>query len=261
MISTHLFGLLSRNNYIQLFSFVTPKKKSYAQKNALKKPTTTTTTTQTNKQALRSTTSHVEMFTTTTTSSFSSGCCCFQESAVKAARELRRRAEKKEEDESDDAFARALREALVFSATTTGDDGTLEPLSAKNIALKTEQKVTKIVNKRLERAKKMAADEQCWKNERAIHLRLKNNKKKKLKPGSAPSTRRITKPLQNWMFENILDPFPTKEEKIKLAAETGMSIGQISNWCINFRGRRLRPLVRELVEEAKRTNNGGYITQ
>ena len=198
--------------------------------------------------------------TTTTTTSSSSGCCCFQESAVKAAHELRRRAEKKEEDESDDAFARALREALVFSATTTGDDGTLEPLSAKNIALKTEQKVTKIVNKRLERAKKMAADEQCWKNERAIHLRLKNNKKKKLKPGSAPSTRRITKPLQNWMFENIVDPFPTKEEKIKLAAETGMSIGQISNWCINFRGRRLRPLVRELVEEAKRTNNGGYIT-
>ena len=191
----------------------------------------------------------------------SSSGCCFRESAVNAARELRRRAEKKEEDESDDAFARALREALVFSATTTGDDGTLEPLSAKNIALKTEQKVTKIVNKRLERAKKMAADEQCWKNERAIHLRLKNNKKKKLKPGSAPSTRRITKPLQNWMFENILDPFPTKEEKIKLAAETGMSIGQISNWCINFRGRRLRPLVRELVEEAKRTNNGGYITQ
>ena len=196
-------------------------------------------------------------------SSSSSSVCCFRESAVKSARELRRRAEKEEEDESEDAFARALREALVFSATTTttGDDG-LEPLNAKNIALKTEQKVTKIVNKRLERAKKMAADEQYWKNERAIQLRFYTleNKKKKLKPGSAPSTRRITKPLQNWMFENILDPFPTKEEKIKLAAETGMSIGQISNWCINFRGRRLRPLVRELVEEAKRTNNGGYIT-
>ena len=260
MISTHLFGLLSRNNYIQLFSFVTPKK-IVRSKKRVEKTDDDDANKQTNKQVLRSTTSHVEMFTTTTTSSFSSGCCCFQESAVKAAHELRRRAEKKEEDESDDAFARALREALVFSATTTGDDGTLEPLSAKNIALKTEQKVTKIVNKRLERAKKMAADEQCWKNERAIHLRLKNNKKKKLKPGSAPSTRRITKPLQNWMFENIVDPFPTKEEKIKLAAETGMSIGQISNWCINFRGRRLRPLVRELVEEAKRTNNGGYITQ
>ena len=107
------------------------------------------------------------MFSSSSSSS-SSSVCCFRESAVKSARELRRRAEKEEEDESEDAFARALREALVFSATTTtGDDG-LEPLSAKNIALKTEQKVTKIVNKRLERAKKMAADEQYWKNERAI---------------------------------------------------------------------------------------------
>ena len=62
------------------------------------------------------------MFSSSSSSS-SSSVCCFRESAVKSARELRRRAEKEEEDESEDAFARALREALVFFGDGDDDGG------------------------------------------------------------------------------------------------------------------------------------------
>ena len=93
----------------------------------------------------------------------------------------------------------------------------------------------RIMNKRLERVKKMTDYE-----------------KKRLKPGSAASTRRITKPLKDWMYENVHHPYPSRKEKMVLSQATGMSPGQISNWCINFRGRKMRPLVREFVEEARK---------
>ena len=98
------------------------------------------------------------------------------------------------------------------------------------------------MNKRLERVKKMTdyVAVASW------------GEKKRLKPGSAASTRRITKSLKDWMYENVHHPYPSRKEKMVLSQATGMSPGQISNWCINFRGRKMRPLVREFVEEARK---------
>jgi hypothetical protein len=206
-----------------------------------------------------------------------------EETVLGSAERFREDAEREEDDrnggddDDDDEFARALREALegVFCDGRRRRRKELFSLSKKSIASQTEQKVRKIVNKRLERVKKMtdcyAACERFEDVKNKRHKKSSDDdetskilqqhvnpmtkektKKKFLKPGSSASTKRITKPLIDWMYENVHNPFPSKEEKLELSRTTGMSPGQISNWMINFRGRRLRPLVRELVSSQKK---------
>ena len=163
---------------------------------------------------------------------------------------FRRDTEEEEEEEEEEhhhnnrEFTNALREALRDVSSTMNkreedkkEENCLTSLSSKkSIATQTERNVKRIMNKRLERVKKMTDYVE----------------KKRLKPGSAASTRRITKPLKDWMYENVHHPYPSRKEKMVLSQATGMSPGQISNWCINFRGRKMRPLVREFVEEARK---------
>jgi len=208
-----------------------------------------------------------------------------EETVLGSAERFREEAERERDDRNggfDDRngeFARALREALegVFC------DGRRRTLSKKSIASQTEQKVRKIVNKRLERVKKMTDcyaacerfedvknkrhkknsddDETSKILQRHVNPMMVEKTKKKLKPGSSASTKRITKPLIDWMYENVHNPFPSKEEKLELSRTTGMSPGQVSNWMINFRGRRLRPLVRELVSSQKKVGPEGKKAQ
>ena len=146
-------------------------------------------------------------------------------------------------------FTNALREALRDISSTMNkqedkEENCLTSLSSKkSIATQTERNVKRIMNKRLERVKKMTD---------YVAVASWGGEKKRLKPGSAASTRRITKPLKDWMYENVHHPYPSRKEKMVLSQATGMSPGQISNWCINFRGRKMRPLVREFVEEARK---------
>lgn len=65
-----------------------------------------------------------------------------------------------------------------------------------------------------------------------------------------PSTRKATaaaaarfpraavKILKDWMLAHIDHPYPTDEDKEMLKQETGLSIGQISNWMANTRRRQ-----------------------
>jgi hypothetical protein len=171
-------------------------------------------------------------------------------------------------------FTNALREALRDISSTMNkqedkEENCLTSLSSKkSIATQTERNVKRIMNKRLERVKKMTdyVAVASWggggksfsveddDTRRLCHdaRMMMQEKKKRLKPGSAASTRRITKPLKDWMYENVHHPYPSRKEKMVLSQATGMSPGQISNWCINFRGRKMRPLVREFVEEARK---------
>ena len=168
-------------------------------------------------------------------------------------------------------FTNALREALRDVSSTMNkreedkkEENCLTSLSSKkSIATQTERNVKRIMNKRLERVKKMTDYGGCGgksfsveddDTSRLCHdaRMMMEEKKKRLKPGSAASTRRITKPLKDWMYENVHHPYPSRKEKMVLSQATGMSPGQISNWCINFRGRKMRPLVREFVEEARK---------
>ncbi|OAG12039.1 uncharacterized protein CC84DRAFT_1159426 [Paraphaeosphaeria sporulosa] len=54
--------------------------------------------------------------------------------------------------------------------------------------------------------------------------------------------RAATKILKDWMIAHIDHPYPTEEEKEALGQQTGLSLGQISNWMANTRRRhKARP--------------------
>ena len=202
-----------------------------------------------------------------------------RDALAKRVETFRRDIEEEEEEEEEEhhqrEFTNALREALRDVSSTMNkqeeedkEENFLTLLSKKSIATQTERNVKRIMNKRLERVKKMTdyVAVASWgggggksfsvedDTSRLCHdaRMMMEEKKKRLKPGSAASTRKITKPLKDWMYENMHHPYPSRKEKMDLSQATGMSPGQISNWCINFRGRRLRPLVREFVEEARK---------
>jgi len=201
-----------------------------------------------------------------------------KDALAKRVETFRRDIEEEEEEEEEHhqrEFTNALREALRDVSSTMNkqeeedkEENFLTLSSKKSIATQTERNVKRIMNKRLERVKKMTdyVAVASWgggggksfsvedDTSRLCHdaRMMMEEKKKRLKPGSAASTRKITKPLKDWMYENMHHPYPSRKEKMDLSQATGMSPGQISNWCINFRGRRLRPLVREFVEEARK---------
>lgn len=63
--------------------------------------------------------------------------------------------------------------------------------------------------------------------------------------------------LKAWMFENFLRPYPKDCEKDMLAARSGLSRNQVSNWFINARVRLWKPMIEEMYEELKRSSGGG----
>ncbi|OAY67355.1 BEL1-like homeodomain protein 8 [Ananas comosus] len=52
--------------------------------------------------------------------------------------------------------------------------------------------------------------------------------------------------LRNWLFDHFLHPYPTDTDKHMLAAQTGLSRNQVSNWFINARVRLWKPMVEEI---------------
>eukprot|EP00803_Ostreobium_quekettii_P001556 evm.model.scf_55.4 EVM.evm.TU.scf_55.4 scf_55:100049-105805(+) len=55
--------------------------------------------------------------------------------------------------------------------------------------------------------------------------------------------------LKEWLFQRFDKPYPTDQDKKLLAAVTGMTKTQVSNWFINARVRIWQPLVMELGRE------------
>ncbi|KAF0901836.1 hypothetical protein E2562_006465 [Oryza meyeriana var. granulata] len=62
--------------------------------------------------------------------------------------------------------------------------------------------------------------------------------------------------LKAWMFENFLRPYPKDSEKDMLAARSGLSRSQVSNWFINARVRLWKPMIEDMYEELKKTGGG-----
>ncbi|KAF2277198.1 uncharacterized protein EI97DRAFT_375538 [Westerdykella ornata] len=56
--------------------------------------------------------------------------------------------------------------------------------------------------------------------------------------GASRFPREAVKILKDWMIAHIDHPYPTEEEKEALKVQTGLSIGQISNWMANTRRRQ-----------------------
>lgn len=55
----------------------------------------------------------------------------------------------------------------------------------------------------------------------------------------------VTNILRNWLQVNINHPYPSEEDKMKLAAQTQLTMVQVSNWFINARRRNIPPHLRK----------------
>ncbi len=46
--------------------------------------------------------------------------------------------------------------------------------------------------------------------------------------------------LKDYLLAHFEDPYPTSEEKQRLAEETGLTVGQVNNWFVNTRERLIK---------------------
>jgi len=60
---------------------------------------------------------------------------------------------------------------------------------------------------------------------------------KKAKKGKTKIPKKALTVLKNWLTDHFQDPYPSHEEKIRLADEAGITFKQVQNWFTNARGR------------------------
>ncbi|XP_076304100.1 homeobox protein PKNOX2-like isoform X2 [Tachypleus tridentatus] len=65
--------------------------------------------------------------------------------------------------------------------------------------------------------------------------------KKKQKRGVLP--KHATSIMRSWLFQHIVHPYPTEDEKRQIAAQTNLNLLQVNNWFINARRRILQPML------------------
>uniref|UniRef100_A0AAV1U7B7 Homeobox domain-containing protein n=1 Tax=Peronospora matthiolae TaxID=2874970 RepID=A0AAV1U7B7_9STRA len=69
------------------------------------------------------------------------------------------------------------------------------------------------------------------------------------------SLSKLAKKLMNdWFEHNLHHPYPTEQEKLWLAERGGITIEQVSNWFINTRGRKWKPMLNRLLAEKQAGN-------
>lgn len=60
--------------------------------------------------------------------------------------------------------------------------------------------------------------------------------------------KKVSKILKDWLATNIVNPYPSENEKVCLSDRTGLDQTQINNWFINAR-RRILPLLRQQIKK------------
>ncbi|KAJ9585316.1 hypothetical protein L9F63_002901 [Diploptera punctata] len=65
--------------------------------------------------------------------------------------------------------------------------------------------------------------------------------KKKQKRGVLP--KHATSVMRSWLFQHLVHPYPTEDEKRQIAAQTNLTLLQVNNWFINARRRILQPML------------------
>ncbi|XP_073972768.1 homeobox protein PKNOX2-like isoform X1 [Rhodnius prolixus] len=65
--------------------------------------------------------------------------------------------------------------------------------------------------------------------------------RKKQKRGVLP--KQATSIMRSWLFQHLVHPYPTEDEKRQIAAQTDLTLLQVNNWFINARRRILQPML------------------
>ncbi|XP_048471412.1 homeobox protein PKNOX2 isoform X1 [Rhincodon typus] len=67
------------------------------------------------------------------------------------------------------------------------------------------------------------------------------DKKSKTKRGVLP--KHATNIMRSWLFQHLVHPYPTEDEKRQIAGQTSLTLLQVNNWFINARRRILQPML------------------
>ncbi|KAJ8368324.1 hypothetical protein SKAU_G00083520 [Synaphobranchus kaupii] len=68
-----------------------------------------------------------------------------------------------------------------------------------------------------------------------------DDKKSKNKRGVLP--KQATNIMRSWLFQHLMHPYPTEDEKRQIAGQTNLTLLQVNNWFINARRRILQPML------------------
>lgn len=77
---------------------------------------------------------------------------------------------------------------------------------------------------------------------------------RKQKRGVLP--KHATSVMRSWLFQHLVHPYPTEDEKRHIAAQTNLTLLQVNNWFINARRRILQPM----LDASTPTDNSGSAT-
>ncbi|TSL54360.1 Homeobox protein PKNOX1 [Bagarius yarrelli] len=65
--------------------------------------------------------------------------------------------------------------------------------------------------------------------------------------------KQATNVMRSWLFQHIVHPYPTEEEKKQIALQTNLTLLQVNNWFINARRRILQPMLDASATESPKT--------
>ncbi|UXI17358.1 PR domain zinc finger protein 10-like [Sarcoptes scabiei] len=69
--------------------------------------------------------------------------------------------------------------------------------------------------------------------------------------------KQATSIMRSWLFQHIVHPYPTEDEKHTIALQTNLTLLQVNNWFINARRRILQPMLDSVHNrQASKSTNG-----
>ncbi|UJR21458.1 hypothetical protein I4U23_024543 [Adineta vaga] len=80
-------------------------------------------------------------------------------------------------------------------------------------------------------------DSLCTKRRKQSAIVSSSSSKRGVLPKSATSI------MRSWLFQHIVHPYPTEDEKRAISSKTNLSLLQVNNWFINARRRILQPML------------------
>ncbi|KAF8642493.1 hypothetical protein HU200_067168 [Digitaria exilis] len=91
------------------------------------------------------------------------------------------------------------------------------------------------INKHWATQQRRRGEQQCWRPQRGL-------------------PEKCVAVLKAWLFDNFLHPYPKDHEKEVLAARSGLTRNQVSNWFINARVRLWKPMIEEMYQDLKKSS-------